>query len=65
MTAAHSPDDGLLIVGGTVQTMSARGTAEAVGIENGRIRAVGAVEEVRRELRPDVQIERASCRERV
>jgi predicted amidohydrolase YtcJ len=54
MTAAHSPADGVLLVGGTVHTLTPRGTAEAVGIQHGRIRAVGAVEDVRKQLRPDI-----------
>jgi predicted amidohydrolase YtcJ len=54
MTTDPEPSSGVLIVGGTVQTMTAQGTASAVGIENGRIRAVGSEAEVRQQLRPDV-----------
>lgn len=54
MTTEHDPSSGLLLLGGTVQTMTQQGTASAVGIENGRIRAVGSEDEVRRQLRPEV-----------
>jgi predicted amidohydrolase YtcJ len=50
---AEQHANGVVLIGGVVRTMGPEGTAEAIGIENGRIRAVGSVEEVRRALRPD------------
>ena len=55
MSASHPASDSVLVVGGEIHTMASQGTAAAVGIEHGRIRAVGAEEDVRRQLRPDVR----------